>query len=252
MARSKGRWSGSEATAIVNVGTLLVVAAEARELAGLRRRCRRETRLGWPLRFARAAELNGRRLVFVANGAGAALASEACEVAWNKQKAEALISTGFCGALDPALGAGEVFVASRVEAPGGALSVEARAPDCESPHATGRLVSVDRMVQTVEEKRRLRALGASAVEMEALAVGLRAGKWGVPFYCVRSVTDLAEEGFVLDFNAARAKDGRLRASRIAWAAARRPFRLAPEVYKLYWRSRLAARTLGDFLADCRF
>ncbi len=100
------------------MGTLLIVAADAREFAGLRRRCRRETRLKWPLRFARAAELNGRRVVLVANGEGAALAGEACEVAWNKQRAEAILSTGFCGALDPALGAGEVLVASRVEAPG--------------------------------------------------------------------------------------------------------------------------------------
>jgi nucleoside phosphorylase len=236
----------------VDVGTLLIVAADAREFAGLRRRCRRETRLKWPLRFARAAELSGRRVVLVANGEGAVLAGEACEVAWNKQRAEAILSTGFCGALDPALGAGEVLVASRVEAPGGTLSVPARAPECERPHASGRLFSVDRVVQTVQEKRRLRALGASAVEMEALAVGRRAAQWGVPFYCVRCVTDLAEEGFRLDFNDARAEDGRLLTSRIVWAAARRPAALVPELYQLYWRCRLAARTLGDFLADCRF
>jgi hypothetical protein len=108
------------------------------------------------------------------------------------------------------------------------------------------------VIQTVQEKKRLRALGASAVEMEALAVGHRAAQWGVPFYCVRCITDLAEEGFHLDFNAARAEDGRLLTSRIVWAAARRPATLVPELYRLYRRSRLAARTLGDFLADCRF
>ncbi len=228
------------------------MAADAREFAGLRRRCRRETRLKWPLRFARAAELNGRRLVLVANGEGKALAGEACEVACNKQRADAILSTGFCGALDPALGVGEVLVAFRVEAPDGRLSVEARVPECERPHASGRLFSVDCVIQTVQEKRRLRALGASAVEMEALAVGHRAARWGVPFYCVRCITDLAGEGFRLDFNAARAEDGRLLTSRIVWATARRPAALVPELYQLYMRSRLAARTLGDFLADCRF
>jgi len=227
------------------------VAADAREFAGLRRRCRHETRLKWPLRFARAAELSGRRVVLAANGAGAALAAEACEVAWNKQRVEAILSTGFCGALDPALGAGEVLVASRVEATDGTLSVQARAPECERAHLSGRLFSVDRVVQTVQEKRRLHALGASAVEMEALAVGHRAVHWGVPFYCVRCVTDLAEEGFRLDYNAARAENGRLLMSRIVWAAARRPA-LVPELCQLHRRSRLAARNLGDFLADCRF
>ena len=228
------------------------MAADAREFAGLRRHCRRETRLKWPLRFARAAELNGCRLVLVAHGEGEALAGEACEVAWNKQRAKAILSTGFCGALDPALSAGEVLVASRVEAPDGRLSVEARAPECERPHASGRLFSVDRVIQTVQEKRRLRTLGGSAVEMEALAVGHRAAHWGVPFYCVRCITDLAGEGFRLDLNAARSEDGRLLTSRILWAAARRPAALVPELYRLYWRCRLAARTLGDFLADCRF
>jgi adenosylhomocysteine nucleosidase len=234
------------------VETLLVVAAEAREFAGLRRHCRGERRLGWPLQFARRAELHGLRVVLVANGAGPALAGEACEVAWMKQKADALVSTGFCGALDAALRIGGVFVASGVDAPDKGLRLEARKPECGRPHSTGRLVSVDRVVQTVEEKKRLRASGALAVEMEAAAVGQRARAWGVPFYCVRSVTDLAEESFQLDFNAARGEDGRFSTARILGAAVRRPHEVVPELCTLYRRSRLASRELGEFLADCRF
>jgi len=229
-----------------------LVAAEAREFAGLRRHCRNERRLGWPLKFARAAELHGCRLLLVANGAGARLAGEACEVAWMKHKAQALVSTGYCGALDPGLSAGEVFVANEVQAPGTGLRFDARAPDCPRPHASGRLVSVDRVVRTAEEKKKLRSTGALAVEMEAAAVGQRARAWGVPFYCVRSVTDLSEESFRLDFDAMRGKDGNLSPARIVWEAVRRPRDLGPEVFKLYQRSRLAARTLGDFLAECRF
>ena len=232
--------------------TLLLVAAEAREFARLRRHCRKERRLGWPLRFARAAELRGCRLLLVANGAGARLAGEACEVAWMKHRAQALVSTGYCGALDPRLGAGEVFVANEVEAPETGLRFKARAPECQRPHASGRLISVDRVVQTREEKKKLRTTGALAVDMEAAAVGQRARAWGVPFYCVRSVTDLAEENLRLDFNAMRQKDGSLSTARIVWAAARQPRELGPEVFNLYRRSRLAARTLGDFLAECHF
>jgi adenosylhomocysteine nucleosidase len=234
------------------VETLLVVAAEAREFAGLRRHCRGEKRLGWPLQFARRAELHGLRIVMVANGAGPVLAGEACEVAWVKQKADALVSTGYCGALDPGLRVGEVFVATDVDAPEMGLRLEARQPECGRPHATGRLVSVDHVAQTVEEKKRLRDSGALAVEMEAAAVGLRARAWGVPFYCVRSVTDLAEESFQLDLNAARGEDGRFSTVRIMEAAVRRPRQVVPELCTLYKRSRLASRELGEFLADCRF
>jgi adenosylhomocysteine nucleosidase len=234
------------------VETLLLVAAEAREFAGIRRRCRREKRLAWPVRFARTAELGGRRWVFVANGAGPGLAGEACEVAWNKLKADALISTGFCGALDPGLRVGEVFVASRVSTPEGRTVLDASSPECPRPSSTGWLISVDRVAQTREEKKQLRDLGGSAVEMEAAAVGMRARQWGVPFYCVRSVTDLADEDFSLDFNAVRRKDGSLSTRRILWAAARRPIPLVFELCKLYHRNQLAVRALGDFLADCRF
>jgi adenosylhomocysteine nucleosidase len=244
--------SGFERTAIVDVETLLLVAAEARELAGIRRHCRGEKRLRWPVRFALSAHLAGRRWILVANGAGPTLAGEACEVAWNKQKADILVSTGFCGALDPALQAGEVFVASRVESPDGAVVLEARLPECPTPTATGRLFSMDRVVQKAEEKAALRALGGAAVEMEAVSVGLRARKWGVPFYCVRGVTDLAGEDLDLDFNAARGGDGHLSTTRILWAAARRPHRLAAELYRLNRRSNLAVRAMGDCLAECRF
>jgi adenosylhomocysteine nucleosidase len=108
------------------------------------------------------------------------------------------------------------------------------------------------VAQTVEEKTALRALGGSAVEMEAAAVGLRARKWGVPFYCVRGVTDLAGEDLELDFNAARAGDGHLSTARILWATARRPRRLVAELYRLRRRSRAAAGALGEYLADCQF
>ena len=54
-------------------------------------------------------------------------------------------------------------------------------------------VRIDHVAQTADEKRRLRAGGASAVEMEAGGVAERARARDVPFYCVRVVTDLADE-----------------------------------------------------------
>src|SRR5882672_3265749 len=169
---------------------MVFVAAEAREFAGLLPFCRSVEKLDWPLAWARAAELKGRRIFLAANGAGPKRAAGALEVARSKLRngdMESLVSTGFCGGLDPALKVGDIFVATSVEVEGELLDV--RSPQSARSCFKGTLVSMDRVAQTVEEKRNLRRSGASAVEMEAAGLLSRVREWGMPFYCVRSVTD---------------------------------------------------------------
>jgi len=94
--------------------------------------------------------------------------------------------------------------------------------------------------------------GASAVDMEAAGMLSLVREWGMPFYCIRSVTDTAEESFHIDLNAARLPDGRFSTPRILAAAMRRPIAVAPELMELRKRCRIAARSLGEFIADCSF
>ncbi len=229
-----------------------MVAAQARELAGLIRRCDSVERPGWPLDFARLADLNGRRFVLVANGAGPVRAAEAFDVASQNGKVDRVVSAGSCGALDPSFEAGDVFVASRVDDADRGVSYETELPGSGRAAATGVLVSVDHVVQTAAEKQALRARGAAAVEMESAGLAAKAAGASLPLYCIRAVLDTAKEEFDTDFNAARDRSGRLRIARILRAALARPFRRVPELYRLHRRSRLVARSLGDFLADCRF
>jgi nucleoside phosphorylase len=114
------------------------------------------------------------------------------------------------------------------------------------------LASIDHVAQTAEEKRRLRAAGAWAVEMEAAGVAERAAHSGLPFYCVRVVTDLADESFGMDFNAALRPDGRFDTMRILAGAMRSPVKLFPELIRLHGRCQTAAKALGEFIAGCRF
>jgi hypothetical protein len=88
--------------------------------------------------------------------------------------------------------------------------------------------------------------------MEAAAVASEARAAGIPFFCVRVVLDLAGEDLRLDLEAARDRQGRFSRSRILRAALARPRLLIPELIRLERRSRLAARALGDFVAECRF
>jgi adenosylhomocysteine nucleosidase len=234
------------------VERILVVAAEAREFAGLLARCKDSIRLPWGLPVARQVQLGGSQLFLVAAGQGQELAGRAADAAGSRLRFDAVVSTGSCGGLDPVLRTAEVFVAVSVLAMDSGERYETRTPECAAPYASGVLVSTGQVIRSVEEKKRLYALGARAVEMEASAVAARALAWGVPFFCVRAIADRADEELLLDYNATRDTNGGLSTARILAQAMRRPLDLAPELYRMHRGSRLAARAVGDFLVHCRF
>jgi adenosylhomocysteine nucleosidase len=226
---------------------LVFVAAERRELEALVRHCEGIRRPDWPLDFARIGQLRGAPVALVANGPGSKLAGAAVDLVKEREQMDALISTGFCGGLEPSLGPCEIFVAGEVVGAGPALS-----PTSSLPFKSGKLLSLDRVVWSAKEKRKLAESGASAVDMEALAVGERARQWNVPFYAIRVVSDTCDETFPLDFNQFRGMDGRFSRTRIAGAALKRPVTVMPELMRLNKRTKRAAQALGDFLADSRF
>ena len=208
--------------------------------------------LQWPIEFSSAVVVKGNRWLLVANGAGPRLAARAVEVAAAREKIDVLLSTGFCGALDPALNAGDIFVATRVEAVERALQFEALLPLVGRAFASGPLLSMDRVLCSASEKRCWRERGLSAVEMESASVAAFAAEARLPFYCIRAVSDTAGEDLAVDFNAMRDSAGRFERGRIVAAAFRRPLPRIPALVSFARRCRKAARTLGDFLADCRF
>lgn len=231
--------------------TILVVAAEKAELAGILARCTKVRETGWNIRFGRSAEWKGRRLLLAANGPGPALSGAAVDEA-GIEKVDVIVSTGLCGALDPALDVNAIFAASRVMGEEGEPSFAACLPSATRPFASGVLISTNRFIGTAAEKAKLRAMGAGAVEMEALAVAARAASRGTPFFCIRAVSDSAADEFQIDFNRMRDAEGRFHLPRIVFHAMARPSRRFPELLKLKRNSDSAAKALGDFFDDCRF
>lgn len=246
------RSSGSVRMVIVEVRNILVIAAEHSELSGLLRHLGKVERLRWPLDYAVVGERSGERWWLLANGAGRALAGGAADAAHGKQQFDSVLSIGLCGGVDPALSAGEVVVASEILDIAGAKRLAGTRPATDRAFACGCLATVDCVIRTTSDKARIRAMGAVAVDMEAAAVAGRAAGWGIPFYCVRAVSDTADEAIQLDLNACRSKSGRICGMRVLGAAMHNPRRLLPELIHLWRRSRQAADALGDFLADCRF
>jgi nucleoside phosphorylase len=114
------------------------------------------------------------------------------------------------------------------------------------------VASIDHVAETAEEKRKLRASGASVVEMEAAGAAGAAADMGVPFYCVRVVSDLAGEDFANNFNAALTEDGSFSVARLAIGALASPRKRLGELVRLKHRTEMAAKKLGEFLANCTF
>ena len=221
---------------------LAFVAAEAREFSGLLRKAERVSKLDWPVDFARAIWLNGRAAVLVANGPGPKLAGEAVEIAKGREELTGLVSTGFCGGLDPALKPLDIFI------PVGQALPPAKT---NRPYKTGALLSIDHVAVTASEKSEFHKTGVRVIEMEAAAVAEKARAYNLPFYCIRVVTDTATESFPLDFNHMRDDNGRFSRTKIVAAALRRPS-VFPKLIELNKRCKRAAEALGDFIADTRF
>jgi len=224
---------------MVIVKTWLLVAAERREFDGILKRMGSSTELAWAgVKFAREAEWRGDRWWMLANGPGQSLVLNALK---EKKDVDGMISTGLCGALDPALRVGDIVVAgdSPLDAP--------------APCARGAVHSLDHVAVTAVEKRTLRnQTGAIAVDMESAAIQGKAAEWRVPFLCIRAVSDRAGDALPLDFNRYRNARGDFSRTRIALAAMARPFSVMPQLIEFDRSCRRAADALGDFLADCRF
>lgn len=230
---------------------LAFVAAEAREFLGLLRRAERVVKLDWPIDFARMAWWNGQASLLVANGPGPKLAGRAAAVAKEHEELKGLVSTGFCGALDPAFEAGDILIATHILGGDGTETPVQWPAAAPGSAKSGKLLSMDRVAGTAAEKSALRKSAADAVEMEAAGVAARAAEYKLPFYCIRVVTDTAQESLPLDFNRMRDTEGRFNRTRIVAAAIRRPL-VFPQLLDLNRKCRDAAQALGDFIADTRF
>lgn len=236
---------------------ILYVASEAFELRPFANLLTGPRKLGWPIDYAFEGILEGRRIMLAANGAGPRLAVRAVEVAMravtaadlSSSRLEAVVSTGLCGALDPVLREGQIVRATQV------LNGDSNETfDC-SPLSlddvpAGVVITHDRIANNADEKRQLRARGGVAVEMEAAAVAARTKRAALPFFCIKVVSDRADESFGFDLNQMRSTEGRIARGKIGFCALTHP-KIIPELLRLRRRANDAAKTLGDFLVSCR-
>jgi|SRR5947209_781898 len=237
---------------------ILYVASEAAELKPMANMLTALRKLKWPIDYAYEGIWEGRRLLLAANGAGPKLAAHVVEVAirammvaeLSSSKLEAVVSTGWCGALDPSFQEGQIVAASQVIDLTTNETFNCAKLATTDSFVAGVLVSQNRIASDAAEKQRLSSSGAVAVDMESAGVARRALKAGLPFCCVKVVSDRAEESFPFDLNRMRTQEGRIARGKIVAQALTHPNQL-PVLFRLKRRTDQAARALGEFLVSCR-
>lgn len=177
-------------------------------------------------------------------GVGSASAARALDALLPRRPGLVLLA-GFSGALAPDLGVGRLVVADAVKAPDGA-TYPVTHPLTVPGAIAGPIVATDQIVVTAAAKRDLRErTGALAVDMESATVARRCQEAGVPFACLRVVSDDAANDLPPELDGIFT-DGRLRVGRLLAAAWRRPG-LLRDLLRLRGATRLAAEALAQGL-----
>jgi adenosylhomocysteine nucleosidase len=193
-------------------------------------------------------------------GVGPAAAEAAAEWLLKKPKLgdvpyrpKVVLSAGFAGALEPDTRVGDVLLAAEVvdeEGNSWPATWPGELPPGEwrPPLHRCRLLTTARLVATPDDKRRLAERHqAAAVDMESAVLARACRRHGVPFGCVRAVSDAADTGLSPQL-ADLLTGGRVSPLRLLAALARSP-RLAGELWRLGRATRRAGEQLGMALGE---
>jgi adenosylhomocysteine nucleosidase len=238
-------------------GVTAVVAAMPEEAACLRRQL-------WGARRVRAScdavtgWLGHVPLALVVTGDGERNAYDGlCKLLSTLEVGRVLV-IGVSGALSQTLGAGSLVVSERVLSESGGLVLDAnealvaRASElCVAPRAV--LISAQQLADTPAAKRRLldlidtlagaaQPLHCAAVDLESAAYARAAVEAGVPWLCLRAISDTAEEGLPALLNRCRDGGGAVQRGRVARSLFTEP-RAVPALLSLRQRVRRCASVL---------
>ncbi len=128
-------------------------------------------------------------------------AAGALDRALAREQPSLIVSTGFCGGLDPELRPGEIVLADGIRCGAETVAIDRSLlePARRGLEAAGVAVrvglvaSLEVVVSAPQHKARLRAGGAIAVEMEAGPVAALARRRGIGFLSLRAVLDPAQD-----------------------------------------------------------
>jgi hopanoid-associated phosphorylase len=182
----------------------------------------------------------------------------AASLAAAASEAEAIISLGVGGALDPGLAPGDWVVASAVVWHGGRAVTEAgwtealrrRLPDARDGVILG---SEAMLLDRVAKANARTEFAAAAVDMESHVAAQIAHRFGLPFAAARVISDRADEDLPAAVSVGLAADGRMALGPVLWAVAGAPgqipalLRTARQAGRAFRRLAEGRRLLGPRL-----
>ena len=226
-----------------------LVCALPLELSEFLRRCKKvKTYSGGRFTF-RGGFYHGIRVATVESGPGGERARRATAAMLDAHSPGWIVSTGFCGALNPTLQIGQIVVSNEVvNTTGDSLKIDlGMTSDPSRGLHVGRTLTVDRMVRTVTEKQNLAEMtGAIAVDMESFAIAKLCHERKTRFMAVRAVSDDLTADLPSEVLSLVGETGSVRVGAVIGALWKRP-----GSYKDLWRLRenaiLASERLASFL-----
>jgi adenosylhomocysteine nucleosidase len=181
-------------------------------------------------------------------GAGVDAATRAFAEVEQDGAFEQVISVGWVGALTEEFVAGKVYEVSEViDARTGERFQASNWPDSSSDAMLPRLVTSPRVADEAEKRRLTASYGAELVDMEASAIARLAAMRGIPFLCVKGVSDALEDQLP-DFNRFISSSGQFKLARFILFILIRPW-YWPALMRMGENSRKAARGIRERLLE---
>jgi adenosylhomocysteine nucleosidase len=138
--------------------------------------------------------LHGKSVVVIHTGVGKKMSRERMETILHRERFEYLISSGFAGALEKDLQVGHLLVAENFSSL--QLLSSPKLVLTDNKTFLGKLLTVSRMIETIEERESLhKKTGAAAVDMETEFLAEVCAAHELPMLSVRAISDTAAEPF---------------------------------------------------------
>ena len=208
-------------------------------------------------------EFEGARVITGVSGVGMLKAAKMADTLLEAGGITAIIICGFAGALSPELQPGDLLLAGSV-APASTpynryfpdedlydaaetLIMDESGSSLKLRTLSGDLVTSNSVLTSPGEKRALFELtGGFAVDMETIGAVRVAQEHGIRWLAIRAITDAANKGLPLDFNAHMNSKGNISYAKVMKSVLKRPAKI-PALIQLGKRSSQAAKNLSSFL-----